>query len=417
MNPEGQLTITLERDGPGRTRAGIQSSRPLAMPRIFHGKSVDHLLATLPMLYRVCGTAQAAAAVSACEQALGIPAPDSIQQRRNQLVWLETAKEHLWRILIDWAKLTDYRPQPELIGQIGQLQPKARRILFGLQDPFRIHPEPQNSPSPRGRGVGVRAQVAENMAMQESVTNPTPSQTTQQWQTLIRDLEILLGSLLFGETPQRWLDRSEPGRFKAWLQDNPELAARTLGWVEGKGWGRLGEASCPFLEAEDPLALEPQLQGETAAGFIAAPSWNGDPRETGVLARNHAHPMVQMARENWGNGLMTRMIARLTELAQIPQRLAQLGEPSAASTPTPATGIAAAHAARGLLIHRAEIHDHKIANYTILAPTEWNFHPQGILTEALASIDANDDDELRQQAGLLIGAIDPCVGYVFEVSG
>jgi hypothetical protein len=60
---------------------------------------------------------------------------------------------------------------------------------------------------------------------------------------------------------------------------------------------------------------------------------------------------------------------------------------------------------------------HKIANYAILAPTEWNFHPQGILAAALASLDASDDDELRQQAGRLIGAIDPCVSYVFEISG
>jgi hypothetical protein len=44
-------------------------------------------------------------------------------------------------------------------------------------------------------------------------------------------------------------------------------------------------------------------------------------------------------------------------------------------------------------------------NYTILLPA------------ALACLYANDDDELRQQAGLLIGAIDPYVGYVFGISG
>jgi hypothetical protein len=70
--------ITLERDGRAGTRVRIQSSRPLSLPRIFRGKSVYHLLTTLPMLYWVCGTGQAAA-VSACEQALGIQASDSIQ--------------------------------------------------------------------------------------------------------------------------------------------------------------------------------------------------------------------------------------------------------------------------------------------------------------------------------------------------
>ena len=51
----------------------------------------------------------------------------------------------------------------------------------------------------------------------------------------------------------------------------------------------------------------------------------------------------------------------------------------------------------------------------ILAPTEWNFHPQGAIARALAGLDGSDDNALRRQAALLIEAVDPCVGYRLRV--
>jgi Ni,Fe-hydrogenase I large subunit len=57
----------------------------------------------------------------------------------------------------------------------------------------------------------------------------------------------------------------------------------------------------------------------------------------------------------------------------------------------------------------------RIERYRILAPTEWNFGPEGPAARALADIAGRPVDIARTQAQLLIHAIDPCVGYDLEV--
>jgi Ni,Fe-hydrogenase I large subunit len=57
-----------------------------------------------------------------------------------------------------------------------------------------------------------------------------------------------------------------------------------------------------------------------------------------------------------------------------------------------------------------------IRHYQIVAPTEWNFHPQGSLSQMLHGLQALDETELRQQAQALITALDPCVAYQLEIS-
>jgi len=74
-------------------------------------------------------------------------------------------------------------------------------------------------------------------------------------------------------------------------------------------------------------------------------------------------------------------------------------------------GVSQVEAARGRLIHRVEIEQDVISNYQILAPTEWNFHPQGLIKESLAHISAKNDKQWQHIAHLIINAIDPCVGY------
>ena len=72
-------------------------------------------------------------------------------------------------------------------------------------------------------------------------------------------------------------------------------------------------------------------------------------------------------------------------------------------------------AARGLLAHGVMLDGSgKIARYRILAPTEWNFHPQGVVASSLAVLDG-DKETVEAQARQLIHAIDPCVGYALHI--
>ena len=64
-----------------------------------------------------------------------------------------------------------------------------------------------------------------------------------------------------------------------------------------------------------------------------------------------------------------------------------------------------------------KIENDTINKLVILAPTEWNFHPEGVAAKSLNDLDASSPHELRQQAELLIHAIDPCVGYHLNIVG
>jgi uptake hydrogenase large subunit len=71
-------------------------------------------------------------------------------------------------------------------------------------------------------------------------------------------------------------------------------------------------------------------------------------------------------------------------------------------------------AARGRLTHRATLAGGVVSRYQILAPTEWNFHPQGVVARGLIGFPCGDETTFSRQAELFIKAVDPCVGYRLE---
>jgi Ni,Fe-hydrogenase I large subunit len=56
-----------------------------------------------------------------------------------------------------------------------------------------------------------------------------------------------------------------------------------------------------------------------------------------------------------------------------------------------------------------------IADYCIVAPTEWNFHPQGALFRGIVGMQASDEATLLARTRLAVHALDPCVGFGVEV--
>jgi Ni,Fe-hydrogenase I large subunit len=62
--------------------------------------------------------------------------------------------------------------------------------------------------------------------------------------------------------------------------------------------------------------------------------------------------------------------------------------------------------ARGLLLHWVQVDaEGLVQDYRVLAPTEWNFHPQGALAQAVAALPADAVGTART----LAAAYDPCV--------
>jgi coenzyme F420-reducing hydrogenase alpha subunit len=146
------------------------------------------------------------------------------------------------------------------------------------------------------------------------------------------------------------------------------------------------------------------------------------PVDTGALARTRAHPLVAAMALRHGNGVATRMLARMVELAAlVTDGLVHAGQDGDALPAVQAfatgrgEGVAAVQTARGLLLHRARLDGDRVAEYQIVAPTEWNFHPDGALPRGMRDIRADDDAALARQARLVVQALDPCVACRIEI--
>ena len=385
---EGQLTIEIQRRDATVSQVHIHSTRPMRVASVFEGCTPDEALMRLPSIYSVCATAQASAALGACEQALSREGHRSITQAREMLVLMETAREHLLRILLDWPAFLHEPFDRDILPQVTGLQPRLARALFGTASPFTMDSHPMIDHGEVELVVGELHDLIVKVLGDGGEDVPMPMQSVTAL--------------------DEWMDKGEV------------MSARLLRHVRDRGWTSIGHCDQPFLPVLEESALHQRFTAVDAGIFVAAPCWEGRSHETTPLGRQREQHLVQEMLAAHGNGLLTRLTARLVELSSIPIHLhASIGElePDVMgryqSEPVHRTGIGLAQveAARGRLIHRVEIEDGVIRRYQILAPTEWNFHPRGAVARGLLTIDASDERILRQQTDLLINAVDPCVGY------
>lgn len=388
-DPAGAITVRLQvRDG--RVAAvELQSSRPTDLSRrLFVGHGLDRLLATLPLVYSICATAQAAAAVQAGERALGIEPERAHAQARAMLVDAETAREHLFRLLTAWPEWLGETPAREALALIGRQRMAWTRALYPGGDAFAC-------------GGGC--------------LDPDRAQA----EALVADLRALLGRVM-GDEGAAWPGLADAAGLHDWVASGQGLAQRMLASLVTQGHDALGRSAVGLLPALPDAELAAELGGTAADDFVARPSWQGESGETGALQREAATPLVADLLQQRGNDLLTRLVARLAELHRVIARLESgLAQPVAAPPggqplQGDGEGLAQVDAARGVLVHWLRLEGGKLSGHRILAPTEWNFHPQGALAQGLAGLPAGPGVE--GLARLLVDAIDPCVVCHVEVS-
>jgi uptake hydrogenase large subunit len=121
-----------------------------------------------------------------------------------------------------------------------------------------------------------------------------------------------------------------------------------------------------------------------------------------------------------GRTAATRFIARLVELARLVDELRQRSGGNRPMVRQHAledgVGIGLAETARGLLLHRAQVIAERVADYRIVAPTEWNFHPNGPLPQGLVGRNADDRARLEREARTVVQSLDPCVACRVEIA-
>ena len=143
--------------------------------------------------------------------------------------------------------------------------------------------------------------------------------------------------------------------------------------------------------------------------FAEAPEWLGQAAEVGALARYLAHPEL-MALAASGRPLAARLLARCLALQDDIAALAA-GEEVPVSGLAIAKGSALAwvDTARGPLCHRVSLVDGRVSDYAVIAPTEWNFHPQAQWRKHLIGARAETPEIAENLLRLWALALDPCV--------
>ncbi len=361
---EGRIDIRLTRDDAAVAGVEIRSSRPQLAQKLLAGRAPDEAADLAGLIFSLCGRAQKVAAQSACEAARGQTPGRDVLKQRERGVLVELAQEHAWRLLLNW---------PEQAGR-GPDMPSLLALRQKAEDPLAF------------------ADVLEN----------------------------LLGAVLLGESPQHWLARDLTG-FDVWRRDGRTLAAKLFadlgdGADAGAGTGALLP---PLVALDADAAADLARRALAEPAFCAAPLWRGAPAETGAVARMAERPMLSDWIARRGRGAGARLLARLLELAELPGRLRAEPDPACASQVVRAwpleenAGMAGVETSRGLLLHVARLKDGRIAEYRIVAPTEWNFHPAGPLAQALSGLRAGPG--LESAARLVSQSLDPCVAYGVEL--
>ena len=358
MFTEGELTVRLELDA-GRIRAvDIESTRAALPSQLTRGRPADEVARTVPLLFSICSQAQGAASAGALDAARGRLWDATVLARRSRDVRREAAVELLTRLLMDWPRALGAAPEVPAVARARQAAPE--------------------------QGLDVCREIARDH--------------------------------VYGVEASAWLDDPSTEALDRWTAAAATLPARLLARLqsEGEGLGRSNVAAMPPTDSEAILAMLPAL--DIAPGFGRTPDWHGHPVETGPLARHARHPLLAALVQREGNSIAARFVGQLVDLAAAlsPREETRAVRQFAAGE---RVGVGLAETARGLLLHHAQVAgDGRVERYRIVAPTEWNFHPDGALARGLIGRPVTDAAAARRDATLLAQALDPCVAFRVEVA-
>lgn len=363
----GQLSLR-----PGQ-QPSVCCVRPLIgqtlLGRLTQGRRAELLPDLLGSVFALCAPAHRQTARRAVLAACG-RGDAEVDRRCDALsIAMHTAREHLQRLAIDWSRLVPG----------GTRDTETATWL-------------RDAPVIVGTAAGVSARDA-------------------QWQKAAAALPRWLETRLFGVVPSVWLERwsAEGGQWlERWCHEHEHPVTRALRAVRVPAQALRWQAPPLQVAAQgedgwrmlaDALAADP--------GFAARPLWRGAPAETGPWTRQGRPRPVASAWERLG--------ARLADLAQIAE-----GATLACGAIRLGSGeaIAWSEMSRGLLVHRVRLEAGardpslaRVERMQVLAPTEWNFHPEGGFAQWLAASRAGREIPAVNLAAM---ALDPCLAFTIE---
>lgn len=336
--------------------ASLVSSRRADAPRVFEGRALHEGLRMLPRLFALCGWAQSIAAARAVEAGSEGTIADVHEAARGLILAAERIETHVRAVHLEGPDVVEPEVEPYLAARLATT--KLAGALYPAGDGAR----------PGG------------------------------------------GRL---EPDEEALERA-----RSELMDRGRAAAALLeDWgaeVLRRGWAALGQADAPV--DLDMGRIAGQLRA--APAFAARPVWEGEPVEVGPLAQYRSHVGLRPVIEAHGPGFLARIHARRWALLQdvaalgVPARSVSAARPGPVPRPS-GSGVGAANTARGPLIHDVTWEQGLVRRWLRVAPTEWNLHPEGIVTRAPRGWPSA---EAQARGRWLLTLLDPCVPRTVNVA-
>lgn len=367
MSPDGRIRLRAIRDGRRISGVRVENPRPQAAQALV-GRSVEEAVKLVPALFSLCSRAQGIAAIAACVAAGAQNLARAEAWAEERALATEIAQEHLWRLMLDWPKLFGHSPRTDRFVELH------RRL-----------------------GLCGEARAAYELGGD------------------LLDLvvvELLTGFFRAAREPsglREFVERARRGgSIGAALADLIEMGSST---PEGE--------AVPLLPALAAGAWAHELGGVPSADFCAAPTLFGRAHETGVLARHAGSMMVRNLLAH-RHRIAARLFARVVDLSDCASRLRH---PLASDMPVLVdaaplgenAGLACVETARGLLMHAVRLDGERIAEYAIIAPTEWNFHADGPFVREGSGWEAESEDAALLRLKALVLSLDPCVEYEIAI--
>jgi hypothetical protein len=143
-------------------------------------------------------------------------------------------------------------------------------------------------------------------------------------------------------------------------------------------------------------------------------------RQADTLASEDDAAVVEAmcARRGATGGLASRLAARECEMIEtgVAIQLMLKGGPAPEGLVARGAGFAAVESARGRLYHACRLDGSgRIADYRMVAPTEWNFHARGPFARTLTGAEIGCGEAAKRRVERLAFVFDPCIRAEAEV--
>ncbi len=348
------------------------------MQRLTGGLPALQLPQRLASVFSLCGSAHRLTAARAVRAALGQPEDAAQQAREDLLLRLWTAREHLQRLAIDLPRQVPVEGAAADAAWLrGSPLLKLREAAAGESD-----------------AAFEQALVQQQTALLTWLERTVFGQPAAQWLALWES----------GTAGRSHPEHGEPAPvgLQHWCATHPHPVARWLHGIRPLATAlQLPARSLNVLDEGEPglRLLATRLSDDP--DFALKPLWQGAPAETGCWTRQAQAPNARQPRSPWG-----RWLARLAELL----RLARPGPwlRFGALRLKDGQALAWTEMSRGLLLHGVHLQGEgagaTVLGCRVLAPTEWNFHPQGTLARWLAQ-----PARTPREVAAAVAALDPCV--------